>query len=296
MTEKKKIFVTGASGNTGRHALRHLCKIERLEIHAGVHEESDVKVVNEICPDIVMHKIDADRLESLSEAMLGSSDVFIIPSQGENKVHHGKTCIMAAKKAKVGFILLLSVIGVENPKYLQAEEFKEIEATLLQASVDKWCILRSGFYAQNFMLYKKQIQEGKLPVPIGEGSFAPVDAEDVGLMASKILENCKGHTKKIYQVTGPRSLTGNEMAISFSKLLARKIEFVDINVEEAEKILQDQNIPASDIQSMIEFYQMVKQYSQSRFVDDFKKVASSEPSYIERYIERHKEELQSKPY
>jgi uncharacterized protein YbjT (DUF2867 family) len=161
--------------------------------------------------------------------------------------------------------------------------------------VKGWCVLRSQFYAQNLLLYREQIQEGHLPLPIGpHAKFAPIDVEDVGQAAKHILLDPEKHHGKYYTITGPHALTGPEMAESCSKVLGRPVKFQDISITEAKKILRTHHIPATEVQGLLEFYEVVKDGEMGMVTQDFESVTGDVPSTLEDFFTKHKEELTTK--
>jgi len=291
------VFITGASGQTGLHVLTYFSKHqEKFEIHAGVHsdenQENQENIIKQCCPSAKVCPIDADDLNTVVEAFRGIDYVYVIPSSGEAKVHHGRCYVRAAKRANVEFVLLLSMIGAEDRNYLFANQFRDIENQLEQEKIS-FCVIRSNFYMQNLLLYKEQIKEGKLPLPIGPGKFAPIDVDDVGQVAKDIFLNCEKHKNKYYNITGPESLTGEQMANVFSKVLGRPIKWENISCQEAKTILLASNVPASDVQGLLEFYQLVAAHCFADVSKDFSLITSDVGNTLEDFFKRHVNQLKA---
>lgn len=295
---KKKIFITGASGQTGIHVLKHLSSAaDRFDVIAGVYTErleSCQECVKKCCPEARICAIDADDVDALVESFKDVDDLFIVPTATDYKVSHARNYIRAAKRAQVKFVLLLSMTGADARNYLFADQFRDIEETLQREGIPNYCVLRSNFYMQNLLLYRDQLKQGALPLPIHQGAFNPVDVDDIGRAAKVILSDCSKHAGKWYNLTGPESLSGPQMADAFSRALAAKISWQDIPRAEARSILRKMQVPASEAQGLLEFYELVqKSQMAGQERNDFKTITGEEPTSLVQFLERHKQELVS---
>ena len=295
--QRKKIFITGASGQTGIHVLKHLSTKagDRFEICAGVYSEKQGEVescVKECCANAKICPIDADDVESLTQAFRDVDDLFIVPTATDYKVSHARNYIRAAKLANVKFVLLLSMTGAEDRNYLFADQFSDIEETLKRSGIENYCVLRSNFYMQNLLLYKDQLKQGALPLPIHNGSFNPIDVDDIGKAAQVILSDCSKHKGKWYNLTGPRAMSGQEMADACSKVLGTQIKWQDIPRAEARSILRKMQVPQSEAQGLLEFYDLVqKQQLKDQENNDYKNITGEEPTSLNEFLARHKQEV-----
>lgn len=295
---RKKIFVTGASGQTGIHVLKHLSSqahAENFEVHAGIYTEKQAEAENAVkacCPNAKAYPIDADDVESLTEAFKGVDELFIVPTATDYKVSHARNYIRAAKHANIKFVLLLSMTGAEARNYLFADQFSDIEETLKRSGIENFCILRSNFYMQNLLLYKDQLKKGQLPLPIHSGSFNPIDVDDIGKAAQRILADCHAHKDKLYNLTGPKALNGQEMAEICSQALGTSIKWQDIPRTEARSILRQMNVPQSEAQGLIEFYDLVqKKEIKDQEKNDYKNITGEEPTSLNAFLARHKQDI-----
>lgn len=288
----KKVFITGAAGQTGLQCVKHLAESgAKMDIYAGVHkgetqQESLVKSFN-VRPSV----IEATDPKQLTECFRDVQDLFIVPSSTENKVEHARNYINAAKEAGVKFVLLLSVMGADRKDYSWGSQFCQIEEHLKQANLASWCIIRTPFYAQNLLLYKQQIKEGWLPLPTDEGRFPAMDVTDVGLLASVILKDCNPHKHKVYEVTGPEAMNGAEIARVVSTVLGRDIKWKNITLDEARSILKAQNVPEVEIKGLLDFYQLAKTNCWTRATNDYETVVGHKPATMHEFITRNKSQL-----
>ena len=76
-------------------------------------------------------------------------------------------------------------------------------------------------------------------LPFGEGSHAPVAAEDIARVVVGILEDPKPHIGQHYFITGPKNMKLGEMAEVLSEELGKPIEYVNLPIKQWRKILVD---------------------------------------------------------
>jgi uncharacterized protein YbjT (DUF2867 family) len=71
----------------------------------------------------------------------------------------------------------------------------------------------------------------------GDGRIGHVDVRDVAAGAAEIAVSPAAHAGKTYWPTGPESLSGNDVAEIFTKVLGRLITFHPISFEEQQQAM-----------------------------------------------------------
>lgn len=287
----KKVFVTGGAGQTGVQVVKWLSREGRnLDVWAGIRkgdptQESAIRAFASVHSCVT----DATDPRQLRESFQDVQDLFIVPSSTEDKVRLACNYIDAAREANVKFVLLLSVLGADRKDYSWGTQFHQIEEHLRESGLPAWCILRTPFYAQNLQLYKTQIQQGHLPLPIGEAAISPVDVEDVGRLASTILADCAPHKGKVYEITGAEALTGRQMAQVFTKALGTTVNFKDIPLEEARTILHAMNVPEVEVKGLLDFYKLTSTHNLwNKTTGDFERICGRKPKSLYEYLVENK--------
>ena len=286
----KKVFVTGAAGQTGREVVKELTtNAKNVEVWAGYRkDESGQKTFLQTIPNA--HPCPCEtNVESLTNCFRDVQDLFIIPPSTDDKVTVAKAYIDAAKKANVKFVLLLSVLGADKKDYSWGDQFHQIEEHLKSSGVESWCILRTPFYAQNLLLYHQQLQEGYLPLPVDSNNrFSQIDVCDVGKLVSAIFQDCSPHKGKVYEITGSEAMSADHLAQLMSKTLNRDIKWKQISNDEARKILQHEKVPEIEIKGLLDFYELAKTNCWSEVSGDFEKICGCKPTPLAEFINRHK--------
>jgi uncharacterized protein YbjT (DUF2867 family) len=128
-----------------------------------------------------------------------------------------------AAKAGVSKIVLLS--GRGEPEAQDAEE-------ALQATGLDWTIIRASWFQQNFSenFFLEAIQTGTLVLPAGLAPEPFVDIEDIADIAAQALIDPR-HSRKLYEVTGPRALTFGEAVDEISHAIGREVTLITVPLE-----------------------------------------------------------------
>src|SRR5699024_3083690 len=90
-----------------------------------------------------------------------------------------------------------------------------------------WTILRPGFFAQNLAdAYATDIvREQQIYLPAGKGRAAFIDARDIGEAAAIVLADPASHQAAEYLLTGPESLTFDDVAQILAAELGYPVEY-----------------------------------------------------------------------
>lgn len=132
----------------------------------------------------------------------------------------------AAKKAGVLHVVFLSLIGIENAKYVPHYKVE----TYLHKIKMQTTFLRCSFFMQNLnTTHRKEIKErNEIFVPVGNAKTSFIDARDIGAVAALALTE-EGHSGKNYDLTGSEALDYWEATRIMSEVLGRKIVYRDPN-------------------------------------------------------------------
>lgn len=229
-------------------------------------------------------------VETITKQLQEVDNLFIIPSPTEDKVENARNYIEAAKRANVKFVLLLSVLHPDARNFSWGQEFRTIERHLQESGLN-WTILRSNFYSQYLGLFRKQVAEGTLPLPIGRGRFSPIDVADVSSFARHVLENPDQYKFSTLDLTGPECLNGSQMASTLEKVLGHPVEFKDVSSDECKRILSENGVPENESQGFIQFFEITKGDSFCDPVTSYthRSAMKSEPRSFEDTVRSNKE-------
>jgi uncharacterized protein YbjT (DUF2867 family) len=177
---------------------------------------------------------------TLDAALEGVSAVILvspaIPAQELNVVD-------AAVRAGVGHVVKVTSKASADSPIARRRGQAEIESGLLASGLG-WTLLRNNVYMQNFLMLAPAIAAtNSFGSSTGEGRVGMIDTRDVGAVAAEIAAVPADHVGKTYWPTGPQSLSYEEAATVFSKVLGRPITFRRLSFEEQKQVMISAGLP-----------------------------------------------------
>ena len=142
--------------------------------------------------------------------------------------------IPGATDAIRAFVEKAAAQGVERLVLLSGrgeEEAQACERIVQEAGVE-WTVVRASWFMQNFSEgeFLGMVLDGAITLPASEVPEPFIDINDIADVAVAALTE-EGHAYEIYEVTGPRMLTFNELAQEISKAVGREVQFIQLPKE-----------------------------------------------------------------
>lgn len=143
-----------------------------------------------------------------------------------------------AKAAGVRRVVVLSAVNVDDPLDEQPSRFNgdrntEVEAAAIGSGLE-WVSLRAAYFAINTAYsWGPQLRAGdvvRAPFPLA--AEAPVDPRDLAAVAARALADDELTGRKLV-LTGPESLTQEEMVATIGRVLGRDVRFEPVPAEVA---------------------------------------------------------------
>lgn len=209
------ILVTGATGNVGSAVVSGL-RAAGAEMRLAVRSATRA-VEQEV-------EFDFTDPHTWDKAFQGVRSMFLVrpPALGNVK-RDLLPAISAARQAGVEHVVFLSLQGAERNKVVP---HATVEKWLRDSGL-AWTFVRASFFHQNLSTtHAGDVRDrNEILVPAGGGATAFVDAHDVGAVAAAALLNPEEHANRAWTVTGPRSLTYEQVAQILSAELGRPIRY-----------------------------------------------------------------------
>lgn len=219
----KQILVIGATGKTGRRILQRLNDRNIPALGVSFSSTPSFDWNNKATWEPVLNNIGTVYISYYPDlAIPGAVDAV---AQFSN---------LAVKKG-VQKLVLLSGRG--------EAEAQHCEDVVMDAGVD-WTIVRASWFCQNFSEgnFLEPIQAGHVALPAGNIGEPFVDADDIADVAVAALTEA-GHSKKLYEVTGPRLLTFKEAIAEIAKATGRDIKYEQVPVKAYADLLSEYGLP-----------------------------------------------------
>jgi uncharacterized protein YbjT (DUF2867 family) len=237
------IAVIGATGNTGRAAVRELRALGELPLCVVRNVDKAREVLGADSKIAVAEVTDRSALE---RALAGIHNVLVVTGHNPQSDEQQINILEAAGAAGVKFFVKISggraVVGPDSESIVGRGHHRVEEA--MKRSGLAWSILRPGLFMQNTLMQAPLIKnENKMVLAFPKDvPIAFIDTRDSGAFAAHIVRDAGKHAGKTYEYTGVQSSFG-EFANRFSEVLGRPIDYVQLSLEQAEQGMKGRGMP-----------------------------------------------------
>ena len=116
----------------------------------------------------------------------------------------------------------------------------------------QWTLVRASWFNQNFLegAFRPMIDAEVIALPVGETREPFIDADDIAEVVATALSE-PGHKNKLYEVTGPRLLTFEDVAKEITQANQKIIQYKHISQEEFLQQLKSSGTPEDVIDMMM---------------------------------------------
>lgn len=244
----RKVLVTGATGDTGRAAVREAITLG-LDVRAMVrkHDERSEALAVQGAQVVIGDLFDINAIRSALEGVVAAYFVYpVAPGLITATVNFAQ----AAKEADTRAVLNLSQRS--QNRHSTSDSCRD---TYLAEQVFNWSgvpviHLRPTLFLE-WLLYPWQLpflQQGVLRLPAGKGRHSPIAVSDQGRAIAALLKAPEGHVATTIDLSGPVEMDHEQMAAELSEALGRTIMFQDLPIDEYTASLTKMGLPAYVIQ------------------------------------------------
>ena len=155
---KTKVFVIGASGNSGKPTIHALSKYygEKLDIIAGVRKPENVPEFKAL-KGVTVVRAEMGKRDELVGIFKDVHVLFIIAPRSLARAEIARLTAEAAKEAGVKHILAVSTGVAVGPDKIIGKQFHDIECMLSNLGPD-YTVLRLPYFMENFGYFKETVQ------------------------------------------------------------------------------------------------------------------------------------------
>lgn len=269
------ILITGATGAVGRALIARLAD-GKIPIRAMVRDRGRAAFLTTY-PRVEIAEGDFARPNTLDAALSGCEKAFLLTAPGENQSQFEADFGLAAARTKLRHIVKLSALGArpDSPsRILRAHAESELR---IEESGIPFTHLRPNQFMQNFLNFRDSIiHRGEFYAPMGDGRISIVDIRDVAAVAAEVLAEY-GHEDKVYEITGPESLTYAEMATRLSFQLEKTVTYVDVPPETMRSGMLQSGMSEWMADSILELYAIWKFNGASQIAGTVSTVGKKDP-------------------
>ncbi len=262
---QSNILVTGGTGKTGRKVAQ---KLQALKKNVRIGSRKENPAFNWENPDTWIAA-----LNGIEKMYVTFQPDLAVPG-ARDKI---EAFIQQAIKSGVKKVVLLSGKG--------EKEAELCEQVIISSGMD-YTILRATWFNQNFSesFFLDPILSGQVALPKPEAKVPYVDTDDIADVAvASLLSN--DHNGKIYELTGPKTLTFKEVITEISNATNRDIKFTPISLEEYIKMLEQYNVPKDYIWLInYLFSNVLDAKGNDNVSNDIEKVLGRKPKDFSQYV------------
>lgn len=220
------ILVTGASGYVGGAALRCLSAMG----HPVAAMARNPRKAEETVPTGVPIRIaNYDDVASLKTSFEGVSSLLFVASDGDGRdmLRHHANVINAAAATGIKQVVFIGILDIEETsRFYFTPIYRETEKRLTESGLN-CTILRCGLYTDLLLSHwiEPARTTGELTLPLGNSLVAPVSRKDVAAVAAALIAAARPNGK-VYELTGPRAYSFNEILDLANAAFGSRIRYV----------------------------------------------------------------------
>jgi uncharacterized protein YbjT (DUF2867 family) len=274
------ILITAAGGKVGQHLVEQLSK-QGTKALAGFHSEAKAKALKVKGIESVV--LDLGKPDTIATALKGIEKVFLVTQGAPTQTEQELNVVREAKKAGVKHLAKLSVHNAESEAFSFAKWSRAVEKEIEKSGIP-YTFLRPNYFMQNFFGSADSIKKfGGWTGGPASYKITPIDARDIAAMAAAVLTE-EGHAGKAYDVNGPQSLNGPELAEIFTKVLGKPVKYMDTPLPEFKKQLGSWGLPGWMVEAYVD---LTANYMTGAGVGssaDVEKVLHRKPISLEQFL------------
>lgn len=221
------LLVSGASGQLGRRVVELLLESGDHTVIAASRDPArlaDLAARGAIVRALDFDAPDPRAFAGVDRALLISVDAL------EGRLERHRRAIDAAVQAGVGHLVYTSIVSPRSPHLLVGPDHAGSEASI-QAGARGYTLLRNDLYADLLLgAIAPAVATGQLITARGDGRIAYVTREDCARAAAAALRD-GFDGQRVVDVTGPESLSGEDLAGILTALTGREVVHTSVPVE-----------------------------------------------------------------
>ncbi len=240
---------------------------------------------------VTVHRADYEDPSSLAAAFRETEMLVIVPSIApvEQRILQHFNALEAAKDSGVKRVVFasLATAAITSSKFAVNPFFLYAESKLRLSGMD-WTILRNNLYLDPIAEWVPELVEmGRFPYPVKEGRVAYVSRDDLARATAAVCLN-RGHSGKVYELSGSVGLSMPEVAEIISRVTGRSVLFDSVTEQEYADVCRQGNeeVPGYLIEILITLYRAVDNCEFGNVTDHIERLTAAPPEDVESYLKR----------
>ncbi len=286
----KKILITAANGHTGFPAAKELLRLG-FHVRAMVRNplNPNAQELKHLGAEIFIG--DLEDYRDNKKALEGIDRAYFCPPFAKNTLFKTIAFIIAAEESQLEHVVYMSqwLLSQDHPSINTKEQWLGDQIVKMHQKV-KYTFVNPGMFAFTYFFTVEMIaQLGIMPTSIkGEGLNPPPSEEDQGRVVAHILKDPAKHHGKTYRPTGPKIISQQDVADTFSKIFDRKVKIMEISEKMLLKSLKSMGYPIYEYANIVYYLKDVEQnvMAYGGVTDVVKELTGREPEDFETIARR----------
>ena len=283
-----EILVVGGTGTVGRELLGLLSDRDvtpRVLLRPGSELPGSIQDKVEII------RGDLAQEDSLRAALSGIDQVFLLSRDQPRQAELEENLVRIARQQSVRKIIKSSAFAAGlQPPVGYGINHARVEKYLIDSGME-WVIQRPFVFMQNLLDVADVVNNrGLLPLPFGKANIALIDARDVAFAASRLLLDYRV-SEKIFEFTGPDSLTMMDCARILSEVLQKQLTYHSPPFWLAGLMMRMQGVSSWDVKMRKQLFAMVREGGEANTSPDFETVCERKPIDFRRFAKDYAEDF-----
>lgn len=238
----RTVLITGATGTVSTALLGELDNTG-VDVRALVRDPARVDGLRERGVDVAVG--DLDDPHTLPAAFEGVHDVWVLTPNGPRAPENNMNALWAARQAGVERVVRLSAISAAHDAPTRSSRLHALSDREAERCGLRWTILQPHWFMQNLLNEAGDIAAtGTFSLNMATARLGMIDARDIAACAARVLlDGPDRHHGQTYTLTGPRSLTFDEVADELTRTLGSSVKYLRVSDEEKRTTLLGYGVP-----------------------------------------------------
>ena len=278
------ILITGATGNTGSAAVQELSS-RNIPFRALIRNKDKQSQITDLGGEVIIGAIEDDG--ALNQAMKGVQKTLVLLPNSEQQLFLEKKIVDTALAANVQHIVKISSMEAVPEATSPIPKLHMQSENYIKNSGMSWTMIKPNFFMQNLLGSGKTIvEQDKFFLPMGEGKTGMIHTRDIGMVIAKVLSE-DGHAGQNYEVTGPEILSFHDVAEIFSRTLGKKVDYINVPIDEYKKTLSQFLTNQWHLDSVIDLFKGIAAGGIEDKTNTFQDLMGKSPCSLEQFIQEY---------
>jgi uncharacterized protein YbjT (DUF2867 family) len=236
--KNKIVLITGATGQQGGAAVRHL-RERGFPVRAFTRDPGQPKARALVGHGIEVVRGDMEDEASLTRAMEDVYGVYSVQDWNqagiEGEIRQGARVANAAKRSNISLFVYSSVASADQRTGIPHFDSKFRIEEMIRGTGMPYTIVRPAFFMENWLGMRQAIEGGAISLPLDPAiRLQMVAVDDIGGVVATALERVGKWQDRAIELAGDE-LSMSELAQAFTRASGREVRYVQLPWDEFEQ-------------------------------------------------------------